>query len=495
MRIAFAGFQHETNTFAPTKTVYQEFVDADGWPALTIGQNLFKVIENINLPVTGFVDKAQKLGYELVPLLWCSATPRSYVEDMAYEKIVSQIIDLLLKAGPIDGLYLDLHGAMVSESFDDGEGELLKRIRQKIGPNLPIVISLDLHANVTEAMVHYANFITIFRTYPHIDMAKTGERAAELFDKLNRWKAKAYRQLPFLIPLTSQCTMIEPAKTIYNHIEAFELNNSCHIDFAMGFPPADIKDCGPSLVCYAENAEKANEFIGQVEKIILSKENEFAQHLYSPEDAVKKAMELSTESTKPIILADTQDNPGAGTDSNTTGILNALIKAGVKQAVVAMINDPDTALEAHKIGKGGSLTLGLGGNKMTPDHNPPLYNTFKVKELGDGNFMATGPFYKGSAMKLGPMALLEINGVDIIVSSRKQQAADQSMFYHMGIDPRQQKILVLKSSVHFRADFQSIASHILIVIAPGENPADHLKLPYKKLRPGIRLMPMGPVFN
>jgi microcystin degradation protein MlrC len=495
-RIAVGGFQHETNTFAPTKARFEHFEMADGWPALTTGPELFDAVKGINLPAAGFVDAARAAGHQLVPLLWCSATPLAHVEQDAYERIAAMMLDELRRAGPLDAIYLDLHGAMVTEHLEDGEGELLRRIRGLVGPDLPVVASLDLHANITADMVARATALEAFRSYPHVDMAETGARAAVLVDRILREgaPAKALRKPPFLIPLVWQCTMIEPAATIYRELAALEGGDVVSMTFTPGFPPADIAECGPAIVAYAKTQAAADRAADRLAALVLESESAFAGHIYTPDEAVRHAVRESRAGRHPIILADTQDNPGAGTDSDTTGLFEALVRNGAEGAVEGLICDPDVAAIAHQAGEGSEIAVALGEKSGLPGHRP-FEGTFKVERLGNGRFTATGPFYSGSRMQLGRMALLSINGVRAVVSSRKQQAADQSMFRHLGIEPREQPILALKSSVHFRADFQPIAAEILIVAAPGANPVDHLALRYRHLREGVRLMPMGPAFR
>jgi microcystin degradation protein MlrC len=194
------------------------------------------------------------------------------------------------------------------------------------------------------------------------------------------------------------------------------------------------------------------------------------------------------------VLADTQDNPGAGANSDTVGLLAALVRNGATGAALATLYDPEVAAIAHRAGEGATINIGLGAKSGLPGHQP-YHAAYRVERLGDGNFTATGPFYRGSRVRLGPMALLSLDGVRIVVASRKQQAADQAVFRHLGIEPAEQKILALKSSVHFRADFQPIAEQILIVAAPGPNLADHRQLAYRRLRPGLRIMPLGPIYR
>ncbi|HET6220511.1 MAG TPA: M81 family metallopeptidase [Dongiaceae bacterium] len=496
-RIAIGGFQHETNTFAPAKARYQDFVTGGGWPGLTRGPRLFDDVAGINLSIAGFIEAARAAGHELVPLLWCNAVPSAPVERDAYERIAHDLLADLSAAGRIDALYLDLHGAMVAEHLEDGEGELLRRVRGIVGPQLPVVASLDLHANVTEAMVEAATMLIACRTYPHVDLAETGARAArELARILSTGTVphKALRKLPFLIPLTWQCTLAEPAMTIYRHLAELEEGDVRCLSFTPGFPLADIGECGPAVIAYGATAKAAATAADHLAEEVRGREADFAGRLYDPDEGVQQALQLVASARKPVVLADTQDNPGAGANSDTVGLLAALVRNGATGAALATLYDPEVAAIAHRAGEGATINIGLGAKSGLPGHQP-YHAAYRVERLGDGNFTATGPFYRGSRVRLGPMALLSLDGVRIVVASRKQQAADQAIFRHLGIEPAEQKILALKSSVHFRADFQPIAEQILIVAAPGPNLADHRQLAYRRLRPGLRIMPLGPIYR
>src|SRR5204863_412413 len=396
-RIAVGGFQHETNTFAPQRATWADFERADAWPGFVRGPELIDAVEGFNIPIAGAVKTLQELGHDLVPLCWCSAPPSSYVERDAYETVAGAMLEDLAAEisarGSLDGIYLDLHGAMVAEHHEDGEGELLRRIRALVGDRMPIVTSLDYHTNMTPKMVRHATAMVGYRTYPHIDMAKTGDRAAQLLDRLlkdRRLLYKAYRQIDFLIPLVWQCTLAEPAKGIFELIDEIEqgsqrgggsnrgLPGSSHnqgivsITHTPGFPPADIKECGPALVVYGLDRDAA--------------------------------------------------------------------------------------------------------------------------DAAAGRFTGTGPMYGGAKFQIGPMALVtdEASGVSAVLASKRIQANDKEMFRHVGVEPAEVPILGLKSTVHFRADFQPIAEAILCVNSPGAHVSDPAELSYSHLRPGIRLRPMGP---
>src|SRR6195256_3208837 len=277
-RIAVGGFLHETNTFAPTKATYADFVHGGGWPAMAEGADVLKTMRNINVGLAGFIEQAEANGWEMVPLLSCGASPSGQVTEDAFEHIVASILDRIKAAGQLDAVYLDLHGAMVTEHLDDGEGEILARVRSVIGDDLPLVVSIDLHANVTPQMVEHADALIAYRAYPHIDMADTGRAAAKHLALLlnTRQKfAKAFRQLPFLIPISWQCTNDQPTKGIYQKLAALQSDAVPTLSFAPGFPAADFPHCGPSVFAYGRTQAEADAAAGQTAGLAASHEKQF----------------------------------------------------------------------------------------------------------------------------------------------------------------------------------------------------------------------------
>jgi microcystin degradation protein MlrC len=504
-RIAVGGFQHETNTFAPQQATWDDFVRADAWPPLLHGAELIAGVEGFNIPISGAVKQLKEFGHELVPLAWASAPPASYVTTDAYERMWALFDADLKRAGHLDALYLDLHGAMVAEHTEDGEGEWLRRIRGIVGNDLPIVASLDYHANLTPDMARLATAMVGYRTYPHIDMAVTGRRAAELLDRLLKEKRpvyRAYRQLDFLIPLVWQCTFIEPAKSIFDLVGELEAGEKSHnqgivsVTHTPGFPPADIAQCGPALVVYGHDKEAVEAAADKLAQAVKVQERAFDGELLDPDAAAVRAIELAAKASKPIVLADVQDNPGAGGTSDTVGLLAALMRHKAKGAVIGMIVDEASAQAAFEAGEGNILRRGIGA-VVGYAGEQPVEADWRVVRVGDGRFTGTGPFYGGAKFQIGPMALLtdEASGVSVVLASRRVQAADQEMFRHVGVEPAKVPILALKSTVHFRADFQPIAETILVVQSPGAHVTDPAELPYKHLRKGVRLKPMGPVWK
>jgi microcystin degradation protein MlrC len=495
-RIAIGGFLHETNTFAPSKAAYEGFVHGGGWPAMAEGAALLRQIRDINVGAAGFIAQAEARGWTLLPTLWCAASPSAHVTEDAYERIATVIVEGIAAAGPLDGVYLDLHGAMVAEHVDDGEGELIARVRKVIGPKVPLVVSLDLHANVTPRMMAEADALVAYRTYPHVDMADTGAAAARHLALLlgtGRRFAKAFRQIPFLIPISWQCTTMEPCRGIYADLAALEGDSVPTLSFAPGFPAADFVDCAPAVMAYGTTQAEADRAADAVAARVIAAETAFAGRIYDPDDGVREAMRLAASADRPVVIADTQDNPGAGGDSDTTGMLRALLRQGATRAALGIMVDPAAAEAAHAAGVGATIDLSLGGKSRIPG-DAPFTGRFTVEQLSDGRFIAPGPYFGGTQMNLGPCACLRIEGVRVVVGSRKAQLADQAMYRQVGIEPTREAILVNKSSVHFRADFEPIAAAILVCAAPGPMPADPADLPWTRLRPGIRLNPHGRPF-
>jgi microcystin degradation protein MlrC len=354
-----------------------------------------------------------------------------------------------------------------------------------------VAVSLDLHANVTEAMVRHASVIDIFRTYPHVDMAETGARTAghlhQLVESGDRWAA-ALRRTDFVIPLNWGCTLVDPARALYAQLPTLIAEPVTALSLACGFHLADIAEMGPAIVAYAKEQADADAAADALLAAVNSAEAAFAGGILDPDEAVAQALARSPGAKGPVVIADTQDNPGGGGTGDTTGMLRALVQAGARGAVLGLMCDAQAAAAAHAAGVGAELALELGGKSGAPGQEAYAAR-YKVLALGDGRFTATGPMWLGSRVRLGPMALLEVAGVRVLVASKAMQAADQAMFRHLGVEPGEQSILVLKSSVHFRNDFQDIADTILVAAAPGPVYADPARLAFHNVRAGLRLTP------
>jgi microcystin degradation protein MlrC len=264
------------------------------------------------------------------------------------------------------------------------------------------------------------------------------------------------------------------------------------LSFAMGFPAADIPECGAMLWGYGDDEAVATE-VKDIANRILDREADWAVPLLEPEAAVRKAMAIAATASRPVVIADTQDTPGGGGDSDTTGMLRALVACGAEDAALGLMVDPAAAAAAHAAGVGAEITIGLGGHSKVAG-DAPLLATYRVEQLSDGRCRYDGPMMHGKWSGLGPSARLSLGSVQIAVSTHKDQMLDRNLYRMVGIEPEAMKILVNKSSVHFRADFQPIAEAVLVAKAPGPLLADPADYPWTRLRKGLRLRPQGPAF-
>jgi microcystin degradation protein MlrC len=495
-RIAVGGFLHETNTFQQQKTTYADFAEAGDRAPLTRGRQVLERFGGVNTSIAGALEVLRPTGASLLPLPWTSATPSGYVTEDAFERIAQMFVEDLRAALPLDAVYLSLHGAMVTEHLEDPEGELLGRIRAVVGPRVPIVASLDLHSNTTQRMFELTEAMVAYTTYPHVDMAETGAKTAHLLVQLlssGKTIEKAYRQVPYLIPLTWQCSTLEPSRSIYAAAARLIDGNVASTSYTPGFPAADIRDCGAAVFTYGWDADATRKAAESIYSMVLEAEPQYAGRLYSPDEAVREAMRLSRSASRPILLADTQDNPGAGGSANTVGLLEALLRQRAERAVIGVLHDPEAARAAHAAGPGRTVTVGVGAKSGSWGERP-VVQPWTVERLGDGRMTCRGPMMTNWQLALGAMALLRSGGVRVAVSTKKVQAMDQEPFLHLGVEPRAERIVALKSSVHFRAHFEPIAEAVLVVESPGAMIVDPAKLPFTRLRPGVRMRPLGPVF-
>ena len=463
-------------------------------------------MKNQNIPITGFMDAVDQLPnkeYSVYPLSWCAAEPASYVTKEAFDHITLSLCTSLLQAVrdsrvSLAAVYLDLHGAMVSEEFDDGEAEILRRVRQVVGADIPVMVSLDWHANLSEEAVELATGITIYRTYPHLDMHATGKRCFELLQrilaqrKLGNSVCKAFRRVPYLIPITAQYDGIEPSLTLCRSVVATAAApNIFSADFAQGFPLSDGPACHPTIICYGSDQAEVDRACDALLKQVLEAESQWSNELYTSDDAVTLAMRTYGSQSgprKPVVVADVQDNPGAGCSSDTVGVLRSLVKFDA-DAVLALLNDPQVAKHAHSIGVGNTFSANLGGK--LPSHSP-FSSKFEVLQLSDGKFMCTGEMMAGVRTDVGATALLRVlqgsGRVRVVVASSRFQCLDAAVFTHIGIDLSKEQLVVVKSSVHFRAAFTPISCRVIMTAADGENPCDLSTVPFQGLRTGMRII-------
>ena len=486
MRIAFGCIGHETNTFSPVRTSINSFKKGSYY----VGEEIISAFSHTSTITGGFIENAKKLEIELVPLLWTFATPSGIVDQNAYQVLKDEFLNLLHDVREIDGVFLDLHGAMVTEQIEDAEGDLILAVREVVG-SLPIVTTLDLHANITPEMAENSEVIIGFDTYPHVDCYDRGLEAAEVMSAIVRGKIQpkmAYRQLPFLTSPPAQCTMKPLMSEVLDRLYILEAQSEVvTATLSMGFPFADIHHAGVSvLVTTNGDQQLAEQHVDEFASYIWKMRRAFNLNLVSIEQAIEQANKTKE---KPIILAEGSDNPGGGGPCDGTIILNTLIKNQVEGAVVAVIADPESVDLSIQAGVGKNVELKVGG-KTDSLHGNPVFLTGYVKTISDGNFVHKGPMGQGRVGRMGRTVVIEVDGIEIILTEKRIQPYDAEVLRSVGIEPTDRKLVALKSAVHFRADYTPLAHKILEVDTPGVHSPDLFSYDYRKIKRPI--FPLDP---
>ena len=478
MRIAIGCIGHETNTFSPVTTTIDNFKKG----SYHRGDEIIAAFQGTRTITGGFLDIAEQLNLQPIPLLWAFATPSGMVEHAAYQMLKAEFLTLLQNAGKLDGVLLDLHGAMVTDELEDAEGDLIKAVREMVGETW-IVTTLDLHANITAKMARYSDVIIGFDTYPHIDCYERGFEAGQLLFGMNEEKIQptmAYRQLPLLTAPPAQCTMKAPMTDVVKALHALETERGVvTATLSMGFPFADITDAGVSiLVTTNGDMALAEAHADQFASKIWEMRTQFTFNLHTVESAIEIANQTDG---KPIVLADGADNPGGGGPCDGTTILQKFIEADVQDAVIAVMADPESVARAVETGVGNRVQLNVGG-KTDAQHGAPVTLTGYVKTLSDGRFILKGPMGRGTVGQMGTTAVIQVEGIEIILTERRIQPYDAEVLRSVGIEPQARKLIALKSAVHFRADYTPLAHQILDVDTPGVHSPNLFSYDYQKLR-------------
>jgi microcystin degradation protein MlrC len=484
MRIACGGVQHETNTFASVPTTLADFErDSRCGPDFLGGPTLERLYRGTGTIQGGYFDGADDVGAELLPLLSAHAQPAGIVEQAAFDHILTAFLDRLRAVLPVDGVALDLHGAMVTERHPDAEGAFIAAVRELVGPAVPIVVTLDLHANITQRMADMSDVIIGFDTYPHVDMRERGREAVQLLARIIRGEVKptqAFRQLPLITLPPKQCTLREPMHSLMERVFQMEAQpRVLTATVAMGFPFADIFDAGVSVLVTTDNDlalanRKADELAGWLWEL-----RDALQPELMPVNEVILFARRNPEGL--VIYADGSDNPGGGAPCDGTVVLRALIEADFQGAVIGVLCDPETVAQAHAAGVGATIAARIGG-KTDDKHGTPVEVQAYVRTLSDGHFVHRGPMRQGVPAEFGPMALLVVGGVEIALATNRMQLLDREMLRIVGVSPEYRKLLVVKSAVHFRADVGPLASHIFDADTPGIHRPDFGNFDYQHLR-------------
>ena len=489
MRFAIGEFAHETNTFCPGFTELDAF-KATFWCE---GDEIIAKNRGVRNDLGGMIAAGERLGIELAPTLATTTQPSATVSRHAYETIRDTLFARLHEqhaAGPIDAICLALHGAGSADGMEDMEGTFLAELRQLVGTEIPIVVSLDLHGNTTAAMLERATAAFYCHEYPHIDTYDRGAEIVEIAAGIVRGEIKPVmhlERLPIIIPPST--TFSGPAKVINERCFEWEKQPGVlDCAFTHGFPHTDVSViCTSVLVITDDDPALAARVANDVVELIYATLEDFRQSLPSADEAIAQALAATD---LPVVVAEVSDNPGGGAPGSGTHLLRALLAANEPKTCFGFVWDPDTAAQAHAAGAGATIDAQIGG--FTDElHGPPIETSAYVKSLTDGRFILVNPMGAGSEVNLGKMARLVIGNVDVIVGSNRAHTLDAQLFLLHGIDVREQRVVALKSHQHFRGGFQQIAGTIIRCDTPGFTTSNLSDLPFQYIRRPI--WPLDPL--
>lgn len=464
-KILMFQFRHETNSFCPNKADMKAFKNQ----TFLVGEEVFDTLRGTHMEIGAFLDVLKsREDIEPIPVVALSATPMGPVTEDVFDFVVAKIREAIDHHGIPDAVLIELHGAMVAENHRDAEGDLLEIIHEIIGNDIPVISTFDLHANVTEKMTEYSTMLVPLEKYPHTDEYETGYVAAvnmiNILDEKSN-PTMSYRKIPYLLPLiSSESPQLQP---IYQACKKFEreYENVIYVRFTHGFFASDIEEMGMMVIVATENDQKlADEIADKMESLIIENIPNLKQKYLTLDEVLDIAM---TPGDKPVVIGDASDNPGAGGLNDTTHVLRRILERGITGAAIASILDPDSVNECMKSGVGTTLSLSLGGKSDKEYSGGPIEVTAYVKAITDGKYTFKGPMYTGTMGIHGATAVVEISGNTVLITSLPRQSFDLEIFRRNGITPEEQKILVTKSTVHYRASFGEVAREMHTVVLPG----------------------------
>ena len=483
MRVVIAMMKHETNTFSPVPTPIERF--ARSTPMPYEGDAAYRAFKGTGSGTGGFIDLAEAAGAEIVIPIAANAWPSGPVADAAFDYMAERILTSV-KAG-CDALFLDLHGAMVTDSREDGEGSLISQIRT-IAPDLPIAVALDMHTNLYPELAENVTSLAGYQTYPHTDLFETAQRAGRPVYALLRGEAQptvAWGNRPMLPHVMRQGSDNFPNKELQEMTRRMEAEGALAATLFTGFPHADIHNAGVSAVVVTDGDKAlAERYRDELLDFAWNQRQAFVYEIEPLESSIARAKEV-TKGDGPVVLLDHYDNASSGGTQDTMTVLGAILEAGLDDVAAFAICDPDAVRKMTQAGIGAEITLDLGGKVDMPaigETGKPLKVTGRVKVLTDGIYKNKGPASRGVTMDMGPSGVLDTGRVQICVISRQQEPNDTACFTSLGIDPEEKTFLMLKSRIHYRAGFGRLAKQVIECAGSGVCGSDYSKLNFKNVR-------------
>ncbi len=474
--IAIGGIMHESNTFSETPTDFAAF-------SQTFARNLLNLWGETHHEMGGFIQGATEYGYTAYPTLMTSATPAGRVTDDAFDRFTEMLIQHLKAAPKHEGLLLALHGAMVVESYPDGDGEVLRRLREALGRDLPIVVTLDQHANVSEQMVVESTALVIYKTTPHIDQRQRGLQAAELMMRIladEVTPTQALAKPPMILNILYHNTNVPPMEPILTAAKQLEERPDVLVaNVAAGYPYADVYEVGPSFVVVTDdNPQLAQTEADRLSDMLWNVHGQLTLDLPDAAQAVTQAIESEQH---PIILVEMGDNIGGGSPGDSTFVLAELQRQGASGFVVVLY-DPEAVQSCVQAGVGAEVALDVGG-KADNMHGDPVAIQGKVRLIHDGHYEETEPRHGGQRHhNQGLTAVVAVEDSLVVLTSRRQTPFSLQQLLSLGINPSEMRMIVVKAAVAYRAAYEPIAGHIIEVDTPGLTAVNPLHFEYHNVR-------------
>jgi microcystin degradation protein MlrC len=481
-RVLYAEFLHETNTFSIRQTGEPEFRQGRYY----LGPEVPKIYSGTHTSAGAAFEAAARYGWELITPISAEATPSGRVVQRFFDDTAGRIVDAA-RATPPDGVLLHLHGSMVTEVFEDGDGELLARLRAAIGPSVPVFVVVDVHATVTELMAQHANGLISYRTYPHVDMYDRTWQAAHL---LARAIAGTIRpqitvgRAPLLFGCDGGRTLTgSPMNALLDRAnQAEQSGEALVVSIQAGFSSMDVPDIGPSVAVTTDGDPAGGERLAQVFSELIWATRDFSSISFTPLDEAVTLARAGEGAGRPLIIADFADNPGAGAYGDGTALLAAMLRGGLRKAILHAIYDPAVVQTAIAAGIGNTIDVELGGKTDPTLGGGPLRVQGTVTRISNGCFVAYGPMGGGAPRNDGPTVVLRINDIDVVVASSNNQATDLGQITSVGLDPMRAWTIAVKSMNHFRAAFAPISRAILEVDTGALCTRNYLSRPYQHIR-------------
>ena len=485
-RVLTAEFVHESNTFKRGSTGLETFRAE----TLDLGEEAVRRFGDVNAEIAGFLDAGREAGWSVRHVVSAHATPGARVSKEAFDHIAGLITRAAEEEkGALDGILLGLHGAMVPDFCEDGEGELLRRLRAIVGPDVPIAVTLDLHAIATQAMADLAQIYVSYKTYPHVDMRDTGRHAGRLLDAAMRGETRPETlliKIPVLDEANAGRTDVAGTAALYERAAAHEREPGIlAVSINAAFAEADVEEAGATVLVTFDRAaggarERAGEIAADIARTIWDGRDNVSNVFLTPEEAAAIARDFASDAG-PLVIADYADNPGAGAYGDATALLKALLDAGVSGGAMAPMIDPEAAAELHRHAVGDTVTLPVGGKVDPSFGGGPLVLTGEIIHLSEGTYTGDGPILGGITHTFGPTAVFRVAGIDILVVTLPGQMLDLQQVKTFGIEPAALRFLVVKSMQHFRAAFEPVAARVIVCDTGA------LATPRAELRPYTRV--------